>query len=376
MKVTKVEVVRSRRPITLPEIWRPAWWEPDVKPIRSFGFSFYKIHTDENIVGIGPHADTGAGPDAFAMSALVGSDPFYVERFWNACLGGRGPTFNRGSYGGLEIALWDIIGKALGKQVYKILGACRDRIMAYAATSRLLKAEEYVKQVSELVDKGFKAVKLRLHRPNPEDDLEVVKAVRDAAGDDLLILVDANQNSKSINYRYWSRKTAAKELDRLKVYFFEEPLPRRDLEGLAELATSVDMYIAGGEHSASVYEFKKHVLRGAYDVLQPNVILGDIGIIGIRKVAFMADYFSRIIIPHVCSAGNCALGLAATLQAVATVENCPMIEYPCDPPILTVDTQQRILKNPMLIDGDGFLKIPEKPGIGIEIDEEKVSKHI
>lgn len=378
MKVTKVDIARSKRSITLPEDWRPAWWEPDVKPIRSFGFSFYEVHTDEGIVGVGP---CGSLPnsfvnDSFVLSALIGLDPFDVERFWNACMKGREISFNRASYGGLEIALWDIIGKALGKPVYKILGACRDRIMAYAATSRLLKAEEQVEQVSELMDKGFKAVKLRLHRPDHKDDLNVVKAVREAVGNDLIILVDANQNNQSINYRYWSRKTAlwmARKLEDLGVYFLEEPLPRRDLEGLSEVATSVDMFIAGGEHSANVYEFKEPILRGAYDILQPDLILGDIGITGIRKVAIMADYFSRMIVPHVSSGGSCPLSLAATLQAVATVENCPIIEYPYDPPILTVETQQPILKEPILIDKDGFVKVPDKPGIGIEIDEDKAS---
>ena len=152
----------------------------------------------------------------------------------------------------------------------------------------------------------------------------------------------------------------------------EEPLPRRDIEGLADLAASVEMFIAGGEHSANIYEFKEHVIRGAYDILQPDVILGDIGITGIRKIAVIADYFGRMVVPHVCSYGSVALSLPATLQAVATIENCPMIEYPFDPPILTAENQQLILKEAISIDKDGFLKIPDKPGLGIEIDEEKV----
>jgi D-galactarolactone cycloisomerase len=271
--------------------------------------------------------------------------------------------------------LWDIVGKAVGKPIYKVLGACRDRIMAYAATNRLLKVEEHVKQVSEIVNLGFKAVKLRLHRPDPRDDLAVVKAVRDAVGEDVKILVDANQNNRSMNYNFWSRKTAlwmAKELDRLNVYFLEEPLARRDVEGLAELAASVDMFIAGGEHSANIYEFKEHVVRGAYDILQPDLLLGDIGISGIRKIAVMADYFGRMVVPHVCSAGSVALSLPAALHAVATIENCPMLEYPFDPPLLTAENQQLILKDALTIEKDGCLKVPDRPGLGIELDEDNV----
>jgi L-alanine-DL-glutamate epimerase-like enolase superfamily enzyme len=370
VKVTKVETVRSKEPIALPEPWLSAWNAPGGRPVTSFGFSFYRVHTDEGIVGIGP--STGASP-----SLLEGFDPFHVGEFWNRHMSGkRSGTFGKAA-AGLEIALWDIIGKASNKPVYKLLGARRDKILVYAATSRLLEKEQHVRQVVDIMNEGFKAVKLRLHRPNPWDDLAVVDAVRDAVGDGIMILVDANQNNPSPGYNFWPRRTAlkiAKELDKLNVYYMEEPLPRKDVEGLAEIASSVDMFIAGGEHTPTVYDFKEHLLRGAYDIVQPDVILGgNMGITGVRKVAEIADYFERLIIPHVCSGGNFSLGLAATLQAMATVDNCPLVEYPYDPPILTVDTSQTIVKEPILIDKDGFVKIPDKPGIGIEIDEDKLS---
>jgi len=169
----------------------------------------------------------------------------------------------------------------------------------------------------------------------------------------------------------------AKELDKFDVYYLEEPLPRKDVEGLAEIATAVDMFIAGGEHTPTIYDFKEHLLRGAYDIVQPDVILGgNMGITGVRKVAEIADYFERLIIPHVCSGGNFAIFLAATLQSMATVDNCPMVEYPYDPPILTADTMQAIVKEPILIDKDGFVKVPDKPGIGVELDEERLSGNV
>jgi len=370
MKVIKVKVVRNKEPIQLPEPWLSAWNSPGGKPVTSLGFSFYKVYTDEGIVGIGPN--TGA-----STALLEGFEPFHVGEFWNRHMSGRrSGTFGKGA-AGLEIALWDIIGKAANKPVYKLLGACRDKIMVYAATSRLLEKEQHVRQVQEIMNEGFKAVKLRLHRPNPWDDLAVVEAVRGVVGDGIMILVDANQNNPSFGYKFWPRRTAlkmARELDKLNVYYLEEPLPRKDVEGLAEIASSVDMFIAGGEHSPTVYDFKAHLLRGAYDIIQPDVILGgNMGVTGVRKAAEMADCFERLIIPHVCSNGNFSILLAATLQAMATVDNCPMVEYPFDPPILAVDTIQTIVKEPILIGKDGFVKVPDKPGIGIEIDEEKLS---
>ncbi|MCS6861294.1 MAG: hypothetical protein NZT92_13340, partial [Abditibacteriales bacterium] len=201
MKVTRVEIVSSPAPIPLPEPWRAAWREPSGQPVTAFEFALYKVHTDEGIVGIGPY--TGAPP------ALVeGCDPFRVEAFWLRHMSGqRADNYGKGA-AGLEIALWDIIGKAAQLPVHKSLGACRDRILVYAATSRLLTKEQHVRQVQELVSEGFKAVKLRMHRPNPWDDVAVVEAVRAAVGDDVMICVDANQNNYADGYQFWSRRTA------------------------------------------------------------------------------------------------------------------------------------------------------------------------
>ncbi len=374
MKVTKVETVRSKEPVPLPIPWKAAWTEPSGRQVTSLGYSFYKVYTDEGIVGIGPC--TGYKDP----STLEGFDPFHVEEFWLAQMSGKreGTSGNRAS--GLEIALWDIIGKAAGQPVYKLLGACRDKILVYAATSRLLKKEEHARQVQEIMDVGLKAVKLRLHRPNYLDDLAMVEAVRDAVGDEMMILVDANQNNKSEGYEYWSRGTSlwmAEKLEELNVYYMEEPLPRPDIEGLKAMAASVDMFIAGGEHSRTIYDFKEHAVEGAYDILQPDVAMtGNIGITGIRKVAIMADYFDEMVVPHVLSSGHFPLAMAATLQAMATVENCPVVEFPYDPPILTVDTIQTTVKEPISVDKDGFVKIPDKPGIGMEIDEERLSGNV
>jgi L-alanine-DL-glutamate epimerase-like enolase superfamily enzyme len=371
MKVTKVETVSSSTPIPLPEPWFEAWNAPDGKPLTSLNYSFYKVCTDEGIVGVGP-ASRCQDP-----SIVMGVDPFRVGEFWNMHMSGKHEGTSGKRAAGLEIALWDIIGKAVGKPVHKLLGSCRDKIMVYAATSRLMKKEEHAEQALALIEEGFKAAKLRLHRSDYLDDLAVVEAVREAVGDKLMILVDANQTSKSDAYNFWSRGTSlmmAEELDELGVYFLEEPLPRADIEGLAAIAASVDMLIAGGEHTPTVYDFREHVVKGAYDIIQPDVVMmGDMGITGLRHVSAMADYFDKLVIPHVSCTANCAPTLAATLQAMATVENCPMVEYPYDPPMLTIDNVQSFIKEPLLIDKDGFVKLPDKPGIGIEIDEEKIS---
>ena len=323
MKVTKVEVVSREEPIALPEPWIPAW---SGKPRTSLEFSFYKVHTDEGIVGLGPYT---ANSDP---AILEGFDPFHVGEFWHRYMSGKREGTSGHRAAGLEIALWDIIGKAAGKPVHKLLGACRDKVLVYGATSRLLEVEAHVRQVLELKAEGFRAVKLRFHRPDPRDDLAVAEAVREAVGDEMMLLVDANQNHNVEGYTLWSRGTAllmAEELEGLDVYFLEEPLPRADIEGLAAVAASVDMLIAGGEHSPTVYDFREHILKGAYDVVQPDVILnGNTGITGIREVALAAEYLGKLVVPHVTSSASFPLAFAATMHAMATVDNAPWSNIP------------------------------------------------
>lgn len=371
MKVTRIEVLRSKEPLLLPEPWLAAWRGPVAQPITSFEFSFYKVFTDEGVVGVGPY--TGFSNPA----RMLGYDPCHAGAFWDDHMSGR-RSGNSGRGGaGIEIAFWDIIGKAAGLPVNKLLGAYRDRILVYAATSRLLEQKAMADEVVAIKERGFKAVKLRLHRSDPWEDVSVVVAVREAVGDEMMILVDANQNNAGAGYTFWPRRTAlriAKALDELSVYYLEEPLPRQDLEGLAEIAASVDMFVAGGEHTPTVYDFREHLAQGAYDIIQPDVILGgNYGIGGIRRAAVLADYSGRLIVPHVMSGAHFSMGIAASVHAMATVQNCPVVEYGYDPPILTAETTQSCVRDPILVDNDGLVTIPDRPGIGVDLIEEPLT---
>ena len=281
MQVTKVEVVRNKDPIPLSLPWLSAWREPNGEPVTSVNYGFYRVHTDEGIVGIGPYS--GGNP-----SLVDGIDPFLVGAFWEAHLSGRRAGMSGRGAAGFEIALWDIIGKAAGLPIYKLLGARKDRIPVYAATSRLLPAEELAQEVLALVEIGFKAVKLRLHRPDPRDDLRVVEAVRKAAGDDLPSWSTAIRTTPPglpLLVAADSAQDGPRAARAGRLHAGRAAAQRQDVEGLTEIAAEVDMLVAGGEHSPTVYDFKQHILQGAYDVLQPDVILGgNIGITGIRKV--------------------------------------------------------------------------------------------
>jgi L-alanine-DL-glutamate epimerase-like enolase superfamily enzyme len=382
LRVTDVRIVSNRKPVTLPTTWRPAWQEPDISPQESTFFSYVEVMTDEGITGIGPSAPADSLPPgylSFVKNALIGTDPSNVERFFETNMAGREVV--RGSLGGVDAALWDIVGKASGRPVYKLLGAYRERIPVYVATAQLHSPREHADEAVKLRNRGVRAIKLRLHRPDHRNDLEVVKAVRDAVGDDMDIMVDANQNNYAPSYNYWSRRTSmwmARRLDALNVFFFEDPLPLRDVEGLRQIAEAVDMYISGGEHSRDLYQFRDFLVAGAFDIVQPDVIIGNpgIGMTGMKKVAVIAESVGRMVVPHVYTGGLGGLHLAATLQVMATVRNCPYIEYPLEPPALTVETQHGIIKDPITIDGDGCVQVPQKPGLGVEINQEFVQKYL
>lgn len=366
LQVTQADVLYSRAPAPLPLPWQAAWNGPLATPVTALSYSCYRLRTADGIVGYGPN--TGGDP-----TLALGVDAGQVNTFWESHMSGRRAGNAGKNAAGLEIALWDILGKATNQPIYRLLGGGRDRLPVYAATSRILSKEQHIEHVQALVEAGFRAVKLRLHRPDPWDDVAVVEAVCAAVGDRVKILVDANQNNAAPGYSFWSRPTAlrvARRLDELGVYYLEEPLPRLDIEGLASISASVDMLVAGGEHTPTVFDFREHLARGAYDVIQPDVILGgNFGISGLRLAAAWADCFGRQIIPHVIGGGNSPLALPATLHAMATVENCPLVEYPHDPPVLVPTTLQAPIRTPLVIDVDGRIGVPELPGLGVELDE-------
>jgi L-alanine-DL-glutamate epimerase-like enolase superfamily enzyme len=129
------------------------------------------------------------------------------------------------------------------------------------------------------------------------------------------------------------------------------------------------MPIAGGEGISTVYGFAPIFAQGAYDIIQPDVILGgNYGITGLRKLAEVAEHYGRQIMPHVSHGAMFGLSLAATLQVMATVSNCPMMEFVHDPPILNDATQQSILEKPIAIDLEGNLPVPDLPGLGIQLN--------
>lgn len=346
-------------------------------PQTSQDITLIRVNTDEGTSGVGTSImGWGRSLEEFigdrigaALVALVG-EAFAVERLTRILRLGSwlGPRLCP-----LEIALWDVIGKACNQPIYKLLGGYQDKVMAYASTAELKKPEERVSDVLKWREQGFQAVKIRAHHPNPQKDLEVVKAVRDAVGNDMEIMVDANMAWEFVA-PLWSYQTAvkmAKEFEKLGVKWLEEPLYKDNLEALAKLAAEVDIPIAGGELEFGLFRFKQLIDKGAYDIVQPDVNISG-GILEGRKISALAEASGRLCIPHTWTNG---LGLAANLQLIGALTNCPYVEFPYEPPAWAEGVRDIILRESIKIDKNGFVEIPKKTGLGVELNEEVIAKY-
>ena len=182
MKITAIEIRHYLLPLDPP--FKAAW---DPSPRRKFAATIVRINTDEGITGI------GSGDAMLGLAGhehlFIGRDPFEVERHWQVL---DNIDFHYGRCWPLDIALWDVMAKAGGQSIARLLGAQKFKILAYASTGEMLPPDERAERVQKLMDQGFKAVKIRFHHPDPYDDIKVVESVRKAVGYRLEIMVDAN----------------------------------------------------------------------------------------------------------------------------------------------------------------------------------------
>lgn len=349
----------------------PAWNQGGLMSFRIGGGSYTEIRTEEGLTGIGPGMDPSLA-DA-ANTQLKGRDPFDTEqhagrlRYYV-----RGPAY-RGA-AGIDIALWDLVGKASGQPLYKIWGGAKDRVVPYASMVRLSTPEERASLAAELSAAGWKAIKLRLHHESMKEDIRTVEAVRKAVGDRMEITVDANQAQSAgdwqpgIRWDFARALQTAKELERLGVYWLEEPLPRYAFDQLAELNRRVDVPLAGGENNIGIHEFAWMLRDGVYDILQPEgMVMG--GCTDLLKIGALAKVHGKRIVPH---HGGRDIGTIAHLHLVAAWTHAPYFEMLHDPPVGDYRHQFAIFKNPPLVGNNGELAVPQGPGLGIELDPKMI----
>ena len=277
-------------------------------------------------------------------------------------------TFHAGRYWPLEAALWDLAGKAAGKTAAELLGGQLDRVAAYASTGEQRSPAERAESALRLREEGFKALKLRIDRTKLDEGLAAVEAVREAVGDSMEIMVDLNQGWRMPGdigpaLDFATVASTAARLRELDVFWLEEPLPREDVRGYASLRQDSGVRIAGGEMARTTRELEAFEAADALDVYQPDAVLS-VGLLRERELAERVTARGHFFTPHTWTNG---IGLLANLHLTAGVGGGPYFEFPYDPPGWTPERRDFMLAGPVRVDAEGFLTVPDRPGLGFEL---------
>ncbi|GAB4578613.1 MAG: mandelate racemase/muconate lactonizing enzyme family protein [Anaerolineales bacterium] len=362
--IDSIEVRHYRLPLDPP--FRAAW---DPKPRNSFTATLVRIKAGE-FEGVG----SGDAMLGFAghEDLFIGQDPFAIERHVQIL---DNLQFHYGRMWPLEVALWDLMGKITGQPLWKLLGGRSNTVRAYASTGERLPSQFRVKSAIRMKGLGFPGIKLRFFSPDVKEDIAMVRAVREAVGPGMKIMVDANQGWRMPwdDTPPWDVRTArrvADELAELDVFWLEEPLSRYDYRGLAELRRMSKVPIAGGEGNREYHEIREYIRHGSLDVYQPDVVWST-GILRARQIASEIQATGAMYSPHTWGDG---LVLLANLHVFAGISTAPFIEYPFDPPTWSIERRDFILPAPIYIN-NGVITLPNKPGLGVEIDWDALEKY-
>jgi L-alanine-DL-glutamate epimerase-like enolase superfamily enzyme len=298
---------------------------------------------------------------------LIGQDPFEVEQIWDqmyARMRGRGHSkgFMLEAMSAADIALWDILGKAVGQPVHRLLGSYgRSSLPVYASSLLFKSLDALVREATGLADQGHTAMKLKIGE-GQEADLAKVRTLRKALGDSIQLMVDANCAYDTLTALQVGRRLQAEG-----VAWFEEPIAPELLDGYVKLSHALDMPIAGGETEFTRWAFKEILVRQAMDIIQP-----DIGRVGgfseARKIAALASAFDVPVGPH--TGASAAVATAASMQWAAALPNLLVFEYMYPPNPL----REELLVHPLPTPVSGHLEVPQSPGLGIEVDEKAVAR--
>jgi L-alanine-DL-glutamate epimerase-like enolase superfamily enzyme len=367
VRITRIRIERLALPLEPP--FAAAW---DPVPRRTFPATLVYVETDEGVVGLGS-GDTMEGFEAYEH-LFVGRDAFDLARHVRAL---ETISFHAARYWPLEAALWDLAGKANGEPAARVLGngAAAERLPVYASWGELRPPEERAEGALALCEEGFRAVKVRVAPGRLEEGAAVVRAVREAVGDKLDVVVDLNQGWRmpgdvSPPLPYDTVRRFADELAELGVRWLEEPLDGEDVSGHARLRRETRVPVAGGEMARTPALLDAFLEADALDVFQPDAVLA-VGLLRARDLARRARAAGRAFTPHTWTNG---LGLLANVHLAAAVEAGPFLEFPYDPPAWTPERRDFFLAEPIRPDADGCLTLPAAPGLGVELDEHAVSR--
>ncbi len=349
-------------------------WSAELEPDDCV-HTLIEVRTDEGLTGLGSVFTS----EALVTASLAALQPLYIgeradepERvseklhqhtFWQ----GRGGAITH-TISGIDIALWDILGKATSRPVGRLLGGrYHDRARVYASIL-MTEPAPLVERLAALRAEGFRAFKLGwgpFGRVDASLDEAIVRAAREAVGEDCDLMVDAGGSDAYWRGTFkWALRTA-EMLAHYGVAWFEEPLSPDDLDGFVQLRRASPVPISGGEVLTRRQSFQPWLEQGAFDIVQPDVTKVG-GISEERRIAWIALDHGVRFVPH---GWNTAIGLAADLQLVSAFPQAPLVEY------LTGSRYiDALAATPWRLDEDGMLAIPDGPGLGVELNPDAVER--
>ena len=345
---------------------------------------FVKIETDEGIYGWGEcytQSDRDVQITAHVDQLrryLIGRDPTNIKHFTQMAFddfaGRRGSMDYYCAISGLEHAMWDIAGKAYGAPVHKLIGgACRDKIRVYANgwSGGNPTPDSLAERASEVIEAGFTALKFDpipgrwrtyVSKDVERAAVENVRAVREAVGPDVDILVEMHRRLAPMH-----AVRIAHEIEQYRPFWFEEPILAENIPALASVRQKINIPVVTGEELYTKFEFREVFERQAADILNPDVCnVG--GILELKEIAAMAEPYFVVISPH--NFNSTTVGLAATIQVSAAIPNFLITEYFVNLEELGRD----IAKKPFEVK-DGYIQIPDAPGLGIDLYEERLAAY-
>ena len=335
-----------------------------IHQINSTGCVLLELETDQGLVGES-YVFTLNGVRLKALHEMLlgfshqveGKDPHFIAQIWQNMwnemnsIGHKG--FTIAALTAVDIACWDLIGKAAEQPLHRIFGACREQVKTYASGGMWLSQsiDECIDEAAGFIEAGFRSMKIRLGKPSIAQDVERVRAVHEAIGPDIELLADANQ---SLTPKQAIR--LGRELEEFNLGWFEEPVVYHNLSGCAEVRASLDTPIAAGETEYTRYGMREILESGAVDVLMSDLQrMG--GLSELRRVAALAASYDMPISTHIFTEHS--LCVAGSEANCISVEHMPWFEP---------------LFNESMEISDGMLRIPQRPGTGFSFDQAAIKR--
>jgi len=332
-----------------------------------------KIKTDDGITGYGFQGVDANAIENKVKPMLVGNEPFAIERYMEAGLW---------QWPGVEHALWDIMGKTAGVPTYKLLGGYRDEVKVYLtcvwpgeADQSHITPQQQADDVLRYAQHGFKAVKIRSWRPDPMEDVEAVRAIRQTVGgrDKMEVMIDRTAQYSGSTWDYDTALKVARALEEVDATWLEEPFTRGDSELSAQLRAEVDILITGGEGAQEMDKFREYMEKCSFDIVQPNCTKP---ISTLKKIGTLAEAFGVSCIFH----GGHGMTLVASLQALGGIRSSRLQEFVfTTPPWLPQETwaplNVLVKTEELFTIQNGYLQIPQEPGLGLDLDEAAIEEY-